>query len=211
MSEGAASALQVPAQEGRGEYQDRGSRFIAWVFDLENQAGFLSRLEELRLEHGKARHHCWAWKIGPDYRFNDDGEPGGTAGRPMLQVLEGGGYHRVAAVCVRYFGGVKLGTGGLVRAYGGATARAVECAGMRRLPRFACLDLRLPFSLLGLRGEMESLFPGIVFAGDFDSAGWSGQATLEEEQVERLSAFLGDRGKGQVHCQRVDNQGGIPG
>ena len=103
----------VPSQEGYGEHEDRGSRFLAWVFHASEEEAFRARLEELHAEHPKARHHCWAWRIGEAYRFQDDGEPGGTAGRPMLQVLEGSGLADVGAICVRYFGGVKLGTGGL--------------------------------------------------------------------------------------------------
>src|SRR3546814_8544560 len=73
-----------------------------------------------------ATHSCWAWKIGNQYRFSDDGEPGGTAGRPMLTAIEGQDFDRVAVVVIRWFGGIKLGTGGLARAYGGTTATCLQ-------------------------------------------------------------------------------------
>jgi len=73
-----------------------------------------------------ATHNCWAYRIGQQYRFNDDGEPGGTAGRPILQAIDGQGMDRVAVLVVRWFGGVKLGAGGLVRAYGGVAARCLR-------------------------------------------------------------------------------------
>lgn len=73
-----------------------------------------------------ATHNCWAWKIGQQYRFSDDGEPAGTAGRPMLTALEGQGFDQVAVLIIRFFGGIKLGTGGLARAYGGCTAKCLQ-------------------------------------------------------------------------------------
>lgn len=185
---------EFPAREGYGEYEDRGSRFLAWVFPAADEQAFQARLEELKIEHAKARHHCWAWCLGSAYRFSDDGEPGGTAGRPMLQVLEGSGLHDLAAICVRYFGGVKLGTGGLARAYSGATARALAEAGRRTEVLRSEVALRLGFADLGLRTEVEALFPGIVFTGDFDDQGWQGSVVLETAELERLRSFLAERG-----------------
>src|SRR5690606_2732749 len=77
-----------------------------------------------------ASHHCWAYRIGNEYRYSDDGEPGGTAGRPILQAIDGQGYDRVVVLVVRWFGGIKLGTGGLIRAYGGCAANCLR-AGTR--------------------------------------------------------------------------------
>lgn len=90
-----------------------------------------------------ATHNCWAYRIGQSYRFNDDGEPGGTAGKPILQAIEGQGLDRVAVLVVRWFGGVKLGAGGLVRAYGGSVAECLRVAPRttvvaRRAVRFVC-------------------------------------------------------------------------
>ena len=76
-----------------------------------------------------ATHNCWAWRIGGDYRSSDDGEPAGTAGRPILAAIDGQGFDRVVVVVTRWFGGIKLGAGGLVRAYGGSAA---ECLTPRR-------------------------------------------------------------------------------
>ncbi|MFU2050839.1 IMPACT family protein [Bordetella hinzii] len=74
----------------------------------------------------EATHNCWAYRIGNEYRYNDDGEPGGTAGRPILQAIDGQGLDRVAVLVVRWFGGIKLGAGGLVRAYGGCAANCLR-------------------------------------------------------------------------------------
>ncbi len=191
-------ASTIPAQEGFGEYLDRGSRFLAWVFHAPDNEAFEARLAELYEEHPKARHHCWAWRIGKAYRFNDDGEPGGTAGRPMLQVMEGSELEDVAAICVRYFGGVKLGTGGLARAYSGATAIALQEAGSRTLEARSTMKMEMPFSFLGLRTEIEALFADAVFAGDFNDRGWCGTIDLASEQVEHLESFLAEKAKGAV-------------
>ncbi len=187
---------QIPAREGNGEHEDRGSRFLAWVFPATSVEAFEQRLAELYEEHPKARHHCWAWRIGAAYRFQDDGEPGGTAGRPMLQVLEGAGLDDVGAICVRYFGGVKLGTGGLTRAYGGATTRATQEAGVQIVVPRVVRVLHLPFSHLGVRDEITSLFPQAILMGDYTEDGWRGQVDLEEQDWPRLRGLLEERGGG---------------
>lgn len=184
----------TPAREGRGECEDRGSRFVAWVFRCPDEEGLQARLAELRAEYPKARHHCWAWRAGARYRFSDDGEPGGTAGRPMLQVLEGSDLDEAAVICVRWFGGVKLGTGGLVRAYSAAAARAAEDAGRTQIVVRISQPLRIPFARLGLRDEIASLFSGAVLAGEFDADGWRGFVTLDQEELSRLRSFLVERG-----------------
>lgn len=102
----------------------RHSRFLTQAsrVDSEDQAeAFLSRVSD-----PEATHNCWAWRLDGRYRFSDDGEPGGTAGRPILAVIEGRELDHVMVVVTRWFGGVKLGAGGLVRAYSGAAARCLD-------------------------------------------------------------------------------------
>lgn len=184
----------APAREGRGECEDRGSRFVAWVFRCPDEEGLQRRLAELRAEFPKARHHCWAWRSGARYRFADDGEPGGTAGRPLLQALESAGLDEAAVICVRWFGGVKLGTGGLVRAYSAAAARAAADAGRTPIVVLARVPLTLPFARLGLRDEIASLFPGATLEGAYDAAGWTGVVVLDDADAARLQSLLADRG-----------------
>ncbi len=124
--------FRTVAQPARVEIPKiKGSRFIADVTPI-NEAGDVEcRLELLRAEFADARHHCWAWRMGPaggEYRYSDDGEPSGTAGRPILQHLQGVDVTNVLLVVVRYFGGTKLGAGGLVRAYGNAAAAVLAAA-----------------------------------------------------------------------------------
>lgn len=120
--------LAAPAT---GEFKDRGSKFIAYAYPVRAEEEALARVEALRREHFKARHHCFAWRLGPDgarFRANDDGEPSGTAGRPILGQIDAAGLTDVAVVVVRYFGGTLLGASGLIHAYREAAAEALRAA-----------------------------------------------------------------------------------
>ncbi len=118
-------SFRVLLEGGQGEYEEKKSRFIATVGRCGSEAEALSFIEETKKKYWDARHKCYAYCLGDRgelTRCSDDGEPGGTAGRPMLEVLMGEGIRNAAVVVTRYFGGVLLGTGGLVRAY----TRAVQ-------------------------------------------------------------------------------------
>ncbi len=117
------SEMKTVYTGGVGELVEKKSRFIANVRPVETEEEAAAFIEEMRKKYWDARHNCFAYVIGERNelaRFSDDGEPGGTAGKPMLDVLLGEEIHNVAVVVTRYFGGVLLGTGGLVRAYSGA-------------------------------------------------------------------------------------------
>ena len=114
-----------------GEFKDKGSKFIANATPLSMEGDFPLFLEKIKKEHPKARHHCYAWRMGMDgnsYRANDDGEPNGTAGRPILGQIDSFGLTNVGVVVVRYFGGTLLGTSGLIAAYKESTAEAFRQA-----------------------------------------------------------------------------------
>ena len=193
----------IPGGDGYGEHQDRGSRFLAWVFHAPDEATFLLRLAEVKAEHAKARHWCSAWNINGAYRFDDDGEPGGTAGRPMLQVIEGSGMQEIAAICVRYFGGVKLGTGGLVRAYSGATSAALDATPRHQVVLRFSYSLELPFNLLGLRTELEALCPSISFDGEYTDRGWVGKISIDEPERVTFENLLDEKSAGSAAWQLV--------
>ncbi len=102
------------------EFKDRGSKFIAYAFPSYTEEDWQAQLQTVKQEHFKARHHCYAFRMGVDqnnFRANDDGEPSGTAGRPILGQIDKMGLTNVFIVVVRYFGGTKLGTSGLINAY----------------------------------------------------------------------------------------------
>jgi len=114
-----------------GTFKDKGSKFIAYAYPLRNEDDVKERVATLKSEHPKARHHCWAYRFTPDrsiYRINDDGEPSGTAGRPILNTLLSYDVTNLLVVVVRYFGGTLLGVPGLIHAYKTATQEALQAA-----------------------------------------------------------------------------------
>lgn len=120
------SGYPIPAEDRERETEVRKSRFIARVHAVRDRQQAMDRLAQARQDHPGASHHCWAYVLGrpgaaTSAATNDDGEPSGTAGKPILNVIEHKGIGDVLVIVVRYFGGVKLGAGGLVRAYAGAT------------------------------------------------------------------------------------------
>jgi uncharacterized YigZ family protein len=119
------------AAESKGLFKDRGSRFIAIATPVSSQEEIKNILEELRKEYHDARHHCYAWMLTPDrqaWRVNDDGEPSGTAGRPIIGQINSRGLTNIIVVVIRYFGGTLLGVSGLINAYRSAAEDALSNA-----------------------------------------------------------------------------------
>ena len=126
------SGLKVPAGHGQAVVEVKKSRFISDVWPVRTEAQALEHLAEVRAVHRKAAHHVYAYRLENDLqvvRFSDDGEPGGTAGRPVLDVIQGENLDRILVVVTRYFGGTLLGSGGLVRAYSQAAREGIQAAG----------------------------------------------------------------------------------
>jgi uncharacterized YigZ family protein len=119
------------AASTQAEFKDRGSKFIAYSFPVNNTEDIKQRLQSLKKEHPKAVHHCYGYRLGTDgmqYRANDDGEPSGSAGRPILGQIDSAGLTNVLVVVVRYFGGTLLGVPGLIHAYKTATTDCLSIA-----------------------------------------------------------------------------------
>ncbi len=117
------------SKPGFAEYRDRGSRFLAYAYPISHPDEFKVHLQELKKEHPKAVHHCFAYRIGTDgnqFRVSDDGEPSGTAGKPILGQIDSKQVTNVAVIVVRYFGGTLLGVPGLINAYKTVTALALQ-------------------------------------------------------------------------------------
>lgn len=115
--------------ESTAEFRDKGSKFLAYAYPVESEEDIENNLAKVRKLHQKARHHCYAWRLGTDgnaFRANDDGEPSGTAGRPILGQIDSFGLTNVLVIVVRYFGGTLLGTSGLINAYKSAAAAALD-------------------------------------------------------------------------------------
>lgn len=118
--------IQQPAE---AIFRDRGSKFLAFAYPIRTETDIKNLVAELKAQHPKANHHCWAMRLSPDrsiFRVNDDGEPSGTAGRPILNVLLSKNLTNVLVVVVRYFGGTLLGVPGLINAYKSATEMALN-------------------------------------------------------------------------------------
>lgn len=116
-------------QTGAAEYKDRGSKFIGIAYPVNDLADIKKYLQEIKKEHPKATHHCFAWRLGTDknqFRVSDDGEPSGTAGRPILGQIDSKGVTNVLVVVVRYFGGTLLGAPGLINAYKSAASLCLQ-------------------------------------------------------------------------------------
>ena len=148
----ALKAFKTPAAASETEFVVNKSRFIGRAFPVETEAEALEILERIRQKHYDATHNCWAYNLrgaSPLRRFSDDGEPGGTAGKPIMDVLTGRGLTNVLCVVTRYFGGILLGAGGLVRAYSKSAADAVTKAGMVSYLPGTILDIPMDYSRYG--------------------------------------------------------------
>ncbi len=158
----------VPTGYGEDEFTEKRSRFIGRIWLVETEEEALSKIQEMKKQHYDATHNCWAYIIhGGAVRFSDDGEPGGTAGMPMLQVLQREGLNNVVCVVTRYFGGILLGAGGLVRAYTKGAKIAVDAAGKSIKRVWTVLYVLCPYSFYErVKLEIEA-FGGILRSTDF--------------------------------------------
>ena len=137
----------VPTDFGEDEFIEKKSRFIGRAWPVETEEAALEKIQEMKKKHYDATHNCWAYIIKDGaVRFSDDGEPGGTAGMPMLQVLQREGLYNVVCVVTRYFGGILLGAGGLVRAYTKGAKIAVDAAGKSMKRVWSVLYVPCPYS-----------------------------------------------------------------
>lgn len=146
------SSYRTVYQEGTGEILEKKSRFIAHVYPVESEEAAIGIIEMIKKQYWDARHNCYAYIIGKNQetvRCSDDGEPQGTAGRPMLEVLQREELRNVLVVVTRYFGGVLLGTGGLVRAYTQALQEGLKNAGTARMQNMAILSLQTDYNNIG--------------------------------------------------------------
>ncbi len=181
-----ASYLTV-ARAAEAEIEVKRSRFRCWVERVDSEDAARAVVERIRKQDWDARHHCSAFVLGPDaavQRSSDDGEPSGTAGAPMLEVLLGRGLSDVAAVVSRWFGGVLLGAGGLVRAYGDAVRLAVDEGGVRERRLLRTYDVSVAHAAVG-RLESDLRARDVVVLG----ADYAEQATL------RLAVPAGGEGR----------------
>ena len=189
----------VPSRDAEAEFTEIKSRFIGriWVTETEDEA--LSCIKAMRQQHWDATHNVYAYIIhGGPTRYSDDGEPQGTAGMPVLEVLRGQKLENVCCVVTRYFGGTLLGTGGLVRAYGRAAKDAVSQAGLALKQVWNKIDLILPYSFFErLRQETER-FEGQILDVEY-SADICLHLILPSARTEEFLARVTDLTGGKVN------------
>lgn len=183
------------------EEEIKKSRFQAIAAPVEDELQIKAFLEQYF--DPSTTHQCWAWKLGHNVRFNDDGEPSGTAGRPILATIEGNDLTNVIVLVNRWYGGIKLGTGGLVRAYGGCAGQCLMAADKvelieKKTIRFSCLFNEWPILQYDLNQQQ------IDFVEDYHSDGVSVEARAQVHQIEPLQMKLQDISRGREKIIIVD-------
>lgn len=182
-----------------------GSRFLAVVAPVADPGEAAAFLDRSRAAHPHATHHCSAWRVGTEMASSDDGEPGGTAGAPMLGVLLKRDLDFVVAVCVRWYGGTKLGAGGLVRAYSGTVAKALDAAGSRAVHDTAPCRVRAPFArtdaVLRLLDDWPHVEKGEVA---YDAAGAVVPVRVRSADLPALERAVADATAGDASVERLE-------
>jgi uncharacterized YigZ family protein len=184
------------------EYREeiRKSRFITLAAPITSPAeaqAFIEQHSDL-----DATHNCWAWKLGEQYRSSDDGEPGGTAGRPILAAIQAQACDQVVVLVIRWYGGIQLGTGGLARAYGGGANKCLQNAEKVELISRVSLRCVCGFAELALVKLRTAECGGVVNAEHFTANGVELQLAVGEEHIETLQARLADLSRGQIRLER---------
>lgn len=172
------------------------SRFIvnaAPIINAEQATQFIDSISD-----PNATHNCWAWKIGQQYRFNDDGEPTSTAGRPILSAIEGQDCDQVVVVVTRYFGGIKLGTGGLIRAYGGSASHCLQQAELIELIARTTLEFHCYYNEWPIIENRLKELDAIIEQQNFDAEGVTVGIAIKQDNLLTLKKNISDITRGRV-------------
>ena len=196
----------VPAGSGEAEFVEKRSSFLGHVRFVETEDAAREFINEMKKKHYDARHNCWCYIIrGGAVRYSDDGEPQGTAGLPMLEVFKREGVENVVCVVTRYFGGVLLGPGGLLRAYTKSAKDALDAAGIAAVRRWVKLEAACPYSLLE-RMKTECL----ALAGAVSDVEYGADVRmtflLPESRSEEFQARVTELSAGQSSAQAVGEE-----
>ena len=180
----------------------RKSRFITLAAPINSPAEAQAFIE--RNSDPNATHNCWAWKLGAQYRSTDDGEPGGTAGRPILAAIEAQDFDQVVVLVIRWYGGIQLGTGGLARAYGGGANKCLQQAERLPLVNRIPLTFDCSFSELALVKLRLAELNGVMEQEDFTATGVDLTVGLGPEQIDTFQRQLSDISRGRIVLHRQD-------
>lgn len=192
------SEYLIPAGAGEAEFTEKRSRFLGHVRMVENEEEARAFINEMKKKYYDARHNCWCYSIqgGPE-RYSDDGEPQGSAGIPMLEVLRRRGVTNAVCVVTRYFGGVLLGTGGLLRAYTRSTADALDAAGLAAVRPWAETELDCSYGQLE-KLKSEAAAAGGILEDVVYGSGVTLKVLVPAEEAEAFAARIFDRSAGLV-------------
>ena len=185
------------------EEEVKKSRFQAFAIPVETEQQIKECLEQFK--DVSTTHQCWAWKLGYQVRFNDDGEPSGTAGRPILATIEGNQLTNVLVLVNRWFGGIKLGTGGLVRAYGGCAGKCLTLAEKIELIEKHKIRLNCHFNEWSIL-QYEFKKQHIDFVEHYLPEGVMVEASVLVSQIEPLSIKLQDLTRGREKIKRLESE-----
>ena len=190
----------IPTGPGEASFVEKRSEFLGHVRMVETEEEARAFIAEMKKKYHDARHNCWCYiiKDGPE-RYSDDGEPQGTAGIPMLEVFRREGITNFVCVVTRYFGGILLGAGGLLRAYTKSAKDALDAAGVSVVRRWVEMDIPCSYAQAErLKGEVLAI-DGIVTDMEY-AAAVTIKAMVPEEKVEELGAKIFDVSAGSVKC-----------
>ncbi|WP_417662077.1 IMPACT family protein [Pseudomonas sp.] len=179
------------------QYQEeiRKSRFITLAGHADSPAAAQAFIDQF--SDSNATHNCWAWKVGQQYRFNDDGEPGGTAGRPILAAIEGQDFDQVVVLVIRWYGGIQLGTGGLSRAYGGGANKCLQAGERLQLVAREPCDCHLYFAELPRLKARLSEFDVLIENETFTAQGVDVQLAIPPQHFDDFAKLVADLTRGR--------------
>ncbi|HEU4773265.1 MAG TPA: YigZ family protein [Lysobacter sp.] len=200
------SRLPTLADRARHETEVKHSRFLALAAPVESPEAALAFVAEVG--DPAATHNCWAYRISDLYRSSDDGEPAGTAGRPILSAIDGQGFDQVVMVVTRWFGGIKLGAGGLVRAYGGCAAECLRTAPRRELVEFVYCTIAFGFADTGAVHAALAAHGADKLDEQFDATGSRLRLRLPADRLEALRGQLRDATRDRARVIDADTQAG---
>ena len=196
----------IPTQFGEDEFYEKKSHFIGRVWPVETEEEALEKIAAMKKQHYDATHNCWAYVIRDGaVRFSDDGEPGGTAGMPMIQVLQKEGLYNVVCVVTRYFGGTLLGAGGLVRAYTKGAKIAVDAAGKSMKRVWSVLYVPCPYTFYERMKLEIAAFEGVIRNTEF-TAEVELEILIAREKREAFLDRLTDMTSGTVEGMHIGDE-----
>ena len=196
----------IPTRESEATFVEKRSEFISHVWRVESEEEARAHIEATKKKHYDARHNCWCYIIrGGAVRYSDDGEPQGTAGQPMLNVFQREGVENVCCVVTRYFGGILLGTGGLVRAYTEGVKVAVAAAGVQRMSLYSVLLITCGYNQLG---TLQQLLPR--YDCQIEETDYGADVTLTVTQpagrLDELNTALAEATAGTVSAMEIETK-----